>query len=369
MANKVISKPHRSGALDLFRFLAVLVVFFAHYTDTFNYVYKIVPANLKWAPITHYATCVLLLFFMISGYVVTMTSMKRNLKDFLIARLSRLYPLFWISCIVAFTLPRIIHHNTYLTYSTLKQLLVNMTMMPQVFRYEMINPVFHTLLAELGFYIFIAFIILFKLWDKILVVIVVILAYCVAHIQDISISPHIFIPPFIAGMLFYFIKIKYKPSWMLYTLLAVNFFCSLTAGRVLAIMLSTYYYKNPNALNVWTTCAIITVIYLLFYFFVIVKPVIKDRKLTRTLGEIAYPFYLFHLYFLCWYWYFGKTVQPDLLILLILAVILALSWVINVWVEKPLSKLASHILYLITGLFGRSKHERQYLPGDEPPPL
>ena len=368
MADKIISKPHRSGALDLFRFLAVVVVFFAHYTDTFNYVYKIVPASLKWAPITHYATSVLLIFFMISGYVVTMTSMKRNLKDFLIARLSRLYPLFWISCIVAFTLPRIIHHNTYLTYSTLKQLLANMTMMPQVFRYEMINPAFHTLLTELGFYFFIAIIILFKLWDKILIVFVVVLAYCVAYSQDTSLSLHIFIPPFIAGMLFYFIKIKYKTSWMLYVLLAVNYFCTLTTGRFLVIILNDYY-KNPHGLSVLTMNVIITVIYVLFYVIVIVKPVIKDRKLTRTLGEIAYPFYLFHLYFLYWYWYFGKTVQPDLLILVILAVILALSWAINVWMEKPLSRLASHILYLITGLFGRSKHERQYLPGDEPPPL
>jgi peptidoglycan/LPS O-acetylase OafA/YrhL len=232
----------------------------------------------------------------------------------------------------------------------------------------MINPAFHTLLTELGFYFFIAFIILFKLWDKILAVFVVILGYCLAYSQDISLSLHIFIPPFIAGMLFYFIKIKYKKSWMLYTLLAVNYFCTLTTGRVLVAMLNDYY-KNPHALSVWTMSAIITFIYVLFYFTTIVKPVIKDSKLTRTLGEIAYPFYLFHLYFLFWYWYFSKTVQPDLLVLAILAVVLVVSWGINVWVEKPLSRLASHILYLVTGLFGKSKHERQYLPGDEPPPL
>lgn len=368
MADNTSTKPQRSGALDLFRFLAVLVVFFAHYTDTFNYIYNIVPANLKWGPVTHYATSVLLIFFMISGYVVTMTSMKRNLKDFLIARLSRLYPLFWVSCIAAFVLPRIIHQHTYLTYSTVKQLLVNMTMMPQAFRYEMINPAFHTLLTELCFYFFIAFIILFKLWNRILWVFAVVLAYCLAYSQDISLSLHIFIPPFIAGMLFYFIKIRYKKSWMLYTLLAINYFCTLTTGRVLVAILNDYY-KNPHALNIWTMSAVITFIYLLFYFTVIVRSAITDTKLTRTLGEIAYPFYLFHLYFLYLYWYFSKTVQPDLLVLGILTIILIVSWGINVWVEKPLSRFASHVLYLITGLFGRSKNERQHLPGNEPPPL
>jgi len=368
MAHEENLKSKRSGALDLFRFLAVLVVFLAHYTDTFNFIYNIVPANLKWSPVSRYGSCALLIFFMISGYVVTMTSVKRNLKDFLTARLSRIYPLFWVSCIIAFALPRLIHDHTYLTYSTVKQLLFNMTMMPQVFRYEMINPVYYTLLIELVFYFFIAFIILFKLWDKILIVLSVILAYCLAYSQDITASLHIFIPPFLAGMLFYFIKIKYKTVWKLYALLAVNYFCTLTSGRFLVLTLGQYY-KNPDALNVWTMTIIITCIYGLLYLITIARPVIKDSKFTRVLGEIAYPFYLFHVYFLFWYWYFSKTVQPDVLLLAILAVVLLVSWGVNVWVEKPLSKLTSHILYLITGLFGKSKNEKEYLPRNEPPPL
>jgi len=243
-----------------------------------------------------------------------------------------------------------------------------MTMMPQVFKYEMINPVYYTLLIELVFYFFIAFIILFKLWDKILIVLSVILAYCLAYSQDITASLHIFIPPFLAGMLFYFIKIKYKTVWKLYALLAVNYFCTLTSGRFLVLTLSQYY-KNPDALNVWTMTIIITCIYGLLYLITIARPVIKDSKFTRVLGEIAYPFYLFHVYFLFWYWYFSKTMQPDVLLLAILAVVLLVSWGVNVWIEKPLSKLTSHILYLITGLFDKSKNEKEYLPRNEPPPL
>lgn len=243
-----------------------------------------------------------------------------------------------------------------------------MTMMPQVFGYQMINPAFHTLFTELVFYFFIAFIILFKLWDKILIVLAVILGYCLAHSLDLRPSLHIFIPPLIAGMLFYFIKIKYRNLWALYALLAINYFCTITTGRVLVNILNDYY-KNPHALSVRTMTAIITAIYIIFYLFIIVKPIIKDSKLTRKLGEIAYPFYLFHLYFLFWYWYFSKTVQPDLLVLAILMVILLVSWGMNVWVEKPMSRIASHTLYLVTGLFGKSKNEKQYLPGEEPPPL
>jgi peptidoglycan/LPS O-acetylase OafA/YrhL len=368
MTNKVTSKSERSGAVDLFRFLAVLFVFFSHYTDTYNYIYNIVPQNLKWSPISRYGSIALFVFFMVSGYVITMTSMKRGIKDFLIARFSRIYPLFWVSCIVAFALPRLIHEHTYLMYSHFKVFVFNMTMMPQAFGYPMINPIFYTLLIELVFYFFVAFIILFKLWNKVLIVITLLLVYCVIHCCDKTISASVLILPFMAGMLWYFIKINHKALWKLYGLLFINY-CCIIASSIPLIQNPGKLFKDSNPLNMWVVFVVITAIYILFYLIVLKKAIINNTYLTRFLGEIAYPFYLFHIYFLFLYWYFRETIQPDILLLSVLILILTISWIINVWIEKPLSRLTSRILYAVTGFFSNEKSREIQISDQEPPAL
>lgn len=353
MARTARPSTQRSGALDLFRFFAVLIIFLAHYTDTFNFRYHIVPENLKWSPVSHYCgIAAILIFFMVSGYVVTMTSMKRNIKDFLIIRLTRIYPLFWISCIVGYLLPRLIHDHTYLMHFSLKTLLANMTMAPMLFGQEWANPVYYTLLVEMLFYYFIGFIILFKAWTKSLLIIAFLLAYCLLANLDATAAFHVIIPPFIGGMLFYFIRIKYADRWKLYTLLGVNYICSILDCRYLVYNLGDYY-NNPQAVNLLTMSVITTAIYLVLYLVTINKIKIKSSPFTLLLGEIAYPFYLFHLYFLCVYWYFRNTIQADLLLLGILLVILTASRLINVLIEKPISKLANHLLRFITGFHFR----------------
>jgi peptidoglycan/LPS O-acetylase OafA/YrhL len=366
MSKNAISKSQRSGALDLLRFLAVLTVFFAHYTDTFNTVYKIVPQNLKWVPVAKYGFTALLVFFMVSGYVITMTSIKRTIKEFTITRLSRIYPLFWVSCVVAFVLPRLIHNHTYLMYSHFKVFLVNLTMMPQAFGYEMINPVYYTLLVELIFYFLIAFIIIFKLWDKILIVITTLIIICLVYNLKGTISLNVVFPSFIAGMLLYLIKLKYKNMLMLHGLLVLNWL-SLLAGCSISAKSLDSFYKTTNALNIWVVFSIATVLHVVFYVITVKKPfLIKHTRFTQLLGEIAYPFYLFHVYFLFPYWYFRDALQPGILLLVILIAVLLASWVINVFIEKPFSKLTSWVLSAFMGLFEK-KGKAVHVSGGEPP--
>lgn len=352
MLKNAPSPPKRSGALDLLRFFAVLFVFFGHYTDTFNYIYKIVPENLKYTPVSRYASTALIIFFMVSGYVVTMTSIKRGIKDFAITRLSRLYPLFWVSCAVAFILPRLPFLNhSYLAYSTLKVFLLNLTMVPTVIGQPMINPVFHTLLIELVFYIFIAMIIIFKGWKNILAIISVMLAICIASLFKKDMPVHIIITPFLGGMIFYLISVNYASKLKLYALLGVNFFCALMSAKPLADQLDVFY-KEVGSHSVWAIAIIITLIYITFLLITLKVVFIESRPAFQLLGEIAYPFYLFHIYFLCIYYYFRNTIQADLLLYGILLAAIISSWVLNILIEKPFSKLASKVLYRITGIFG-----------------
>ena len=306
MVQTAFSGSKRNGTLDLLRFLAVLFIFFGHYTDTFNYIYQIVPSNLHWNVFSRYASLALLIFFMVSGYVVTMTSVNRNLKDFIISRTSRIYPLFWISCIVAFFLPKMVNHS-FLAVSSFKTFLVNLTMVPTVFREPLINQVFHTLITEIAFYIFIGVIIFFKLWRNILLITAILLGYSFAFSFGVTMPAHTNLVPLLAGMLFYFISINYSERWKLYTLLCINFCCALLLARPLSIKLNQLYLE-PGMVNAWILRLGITFIYFIFLMIALKKLHIKSRPLLIILGEIAYAFYLFHLYFLVLYYHFRNSI-------------------------------------------------------------
>ncbi|MBB5440352.1 peptidoglycan/LPS O-acetylase OafA/YrhL [Pedobacter sp. AK017] len=358
MTETILKSSKRSGTLDLLRFIAVLYVYFAHYADSFNYIYQIVPANLKYNPVIKYGDTALLIFFSVSGYVVTMTSIKKDLRVFFITRLSRIYPLFWVSCIVAFLLPRLVSEHTYLSQSSFKTFLVNLTMMPSVFKYEMINPIYHTLLAELIFYAFIGLIIAFRLWNRILIIIAALLVYCLSYGLSLEKSVQVFIIPYVAGMLFYLIRIKYDKPWKLYTLLGITYICLLNIGRILAHDVDLFFDK-PGLVNPWIMCVVITFIYFLFHLISINKLNIKSTVVTEVLGQIAYPFYLFHIYFFYVYWYFSDKIQPDLLLIGLLFLIMIVAWILHVTVEIPFSQLLAKGLTYLADIL--SKIKRHFL--------
>jgi peptidoglycan/LPS O-acetylase OafA/YrhL len=352
--NVTVSTPKRSGVLDLLRFFAVTIVFLTHYLDTYNYIYNIVPSNLKYTPVFHYGSISLFLFFMISGYVVTMTSIKKGIREFLVTRLSRIYPLFWVSCAVAFILPRLMHEHTYVLHANLRTFAANLTMMPEQIGYAWINPVFHTLLLELVFYAFIAIIIVFKLWKNFALIIFLVMLLFFGISLDTTVVNHIFIPPFTAGMLFFLIKTKSAKGWKLYALLFMNYASALLAGHIMLSSLNSYY-KDPGALNFWIVSAIFTLIYVLFYLIVADKMTIRASWISTKLGELAYPVYLFHIYFLFIYWYFRDTINGELLVVGIFTLILIASFFINLYIEKPSTKFTASLVNRLLNIFSRPK--------------
>jgi len=347
-----VSSRYRSGALDLLRFLAVLIVYFGHYADSFNYFYQIVPENLKYHPVTKYGNVALLIFFTVSGYVVTMTSIKRNSREFWISRVSRIYPLFWISCIVAFLLPRFVPEHTLLSVSSFKTFLANLTMFPSLIGYQMINPIFHTLLAELIFYTFIGIIIAFRLWNKVLFIILGLTIYCLFYTFSLEKSLNVLIPPYLLGMIFYLIKAKYDKPWKLYSLMALNCICLVSISRILTHDLDLFY-SIQNAANFWVMLTLIISAYFFIYLIAVEKIRIKSTKVSFILGQITYPFYLFHIYFFYIYWYFRDSVQSDLLLFGLLFLILIISWLLHKFIELKMAAVFSQILTSIWNIFSK----------------
>ncbi len=346
----MIAKPFtRFNTIDLLRFVAVVIVVFGHFTDTFNRIYQIVPENLKLTPVFRYGHISLCILFIISGYVVTMSSIKKDIKAFIITRFIRLYPIFWVSCIVAFILPYIPYLPSFMAKSSGSGFFANMTMMPFLFDYAFLSPVFWTLIIELIFYIFLGFIIVFKLWKNVLPVIVIVLLYCIFSTETGNAIVR-FMPFFIAGMLFYFIDVKYDTKWKLYTLLAVTLFASLQGMKYLADELRPEYIGN-NGYHVEIIWILVILSFIGFHYLIIKKPNLPNHPIYQVLGNSSYPMYLFHLYWLPIYWYFRNMIQPQILLLMVTILIFLSSWLINILIEKPFALWVRSMIIKLYYLF------------------
>ena len=334
----------RLHILDLLRFVAILLVVFGHYTDAFNRIYLIVPENLKLNEVFRYGHISLCILFMISGYGVTMSSVNKNLKEFLITRLSRIYPIFWVSCLAGFLLPHLTSLPTFMPHASLKGLLTNLSLMPFLFHEEYLNPVFWTLIIELIFYGFIALIIAFRLWKFITPLIAVILMVCIMNAKTgESAALARYMPFFIAGMLLYFIQVHYTKMWILYALLALSLFSSLRGMKFLAAELRPSY-TEPHAYHTSVIWALVILMFVGFLFIILKKLNLPNHPVYRILGNCSYPLYLFHLYWLPLYWYFRDTVQAQVLLIGLIVSMILVSWMINVYVELPFARLVRKTL-------------------------
>lgn len=352
------TKTDRQNELDLLRVIAALSVFIFHYTDSFNYASNIVPGNLGIGVFFRYGYLGVPLFFVISGYVVTMTAMNKSFTDFALSRITRLYPVFWLSCVIAFVLPRVFPQvPTFLPWPSFKGFLVNCTMIPSAFGTELINPVFWSLLEEVHFYLLISAIIIFKLWDKMMPVLICwLIVYLVVGALGLLRADDkvgILVPKhslyFIAGILFYLVKINYTAKWKLNTFLLVVLGLCLTQAFFMA-KYANLYYKSVDAVSAYGYYFIILSIFSTFFLIANDKFSIRSNNVLRKLGDITYPFYLLHLYGLGLYWALRNTVQSQVLLLSILVIMVCISNLVNKYFEKPATKWFTKILKFISSI-------------------
>ena len=91
------------------------------------------------------------LFFMISGFVILWTARDRTPTGFVLSRITRLYPEFWIGVLlssIVFSLDQSASGRTI----TAPQVVANLTMVPTLFGQGYVDDVYWTLFVELKFY-------------------------------------------------------------------------------------------------------------------------------------------------------------------------------------------------------------------------
>ena len=225
------------------------------------------------------------LFFIISGFVIFMTIQNaRALSDFVVSRVSRLFPAFLFAVTLAALLAVLVPMAAQPV--TLKQYLVNLTMLEQFLGVPPLDTVYWSLTYELGFY------------------------FCIGVIFSLGATRRIELIGFL-WVLASFIALKAVPAigahipWRFQALVALPyaalFFSGILFYRVwsggatpMRIALLLFCYLEYVAFQSPRFAAIITFIYLLFALCVWGRMRFLTWKPFVVLGWMSYPLYLTH---------------------------------------------------------------------------
>ncbi len=286
------NKHQRLATLDTFRGIAALIVVLFHLT---LHQWE-APFQLGWG-----ATGVDL-FFIISGFVIFLTLNRTNSAlDFVVARFSRLYPVYWTAVTLTAIFMAI---GSSLGYSQISwpEYLANMTMFQHYFNIRDLDGSYWTLTVEMLFY---GLMLLFFWLKQIkhlewyglgLVLFQVVIhswirvtaPFAYTYIQEtFPLINHFQL--FWAGILFYKIYAQGYDKWRV-------------AGIAIAYGVTLFLYDKSGRSSLFLSpidyFITSTVYFTLFFLFVNRHLEWVNNRLTAFLGAISYSLYVIHHYFM-----------------------------------------------------------------------
>lgn len=332
--------------IDLLRFLAAAAVVFYHYAFRG---YAADDMSILSFPtmgeIFRYGYLGVDLFFMISGFVIFMTALNRDALAFVISRIARLYPAFWVSVTLTALVTILFKDPRY--QITLSQYVLNLTMISGYFGVEPVDGVYWSLLVELKFYFLVFLIIVagqMKHVQKILgiwfVMTVIEYIYGLPSILDFFFFPKWSVY-FISGAMFYLIRAEGVSVYKM-TILLCTYFLAVQRVFDTAAGLEDRY---NTVLSPHVLVMIITSFYFIFWLIAFRKSGLLNRKVFVPCGAIVYPLYLIHqnIGFMSFN-YFGEDLNKYVLLIVTTGSILFVSYLIHAHIEERLSKSLKRVL-------------------------
>lgn len=325
-----MTQKNRLLELDALRGIAAVSVMIFHYSINQN------GGKLGWE--FRYGVTGVDLFFMISGFVITLSIQKiQKWQDFAIFRFARLYPTFW-ACVLITTLFILFYDPGSLSTS---QFLANLTMFPVYFGIENLDQVYWTLLVEMIFYLWILTLWLVGGMRHIVTIGFVFLVGVVLfhvfgpripgvyHFLTLKVQFLNHFPLFYTGILFYQLKFK-NFTWRYLALIVVG-------------MVAAFYLHDKGGRSLYHTSAlehnlILAFYHLLFLLFVLGKLSFLVNSTLLFLGKISYSLYLLHQYIGL---HLIQTLNGSLglniyvAVVLTTAIIVSFSYLVTVYVEGP----------------------------------
>lgn len=335
---------NRLFALDGIRITAALIVVFYHYIGL-NSAWDRSASDLFPAlrPFAVYGWLGVEIFFIVSGFVICMSVWGRPVGDFAVSRVSRLFPAYWagiaLSALTLWFLPEVQELRHLERWS---DVLVNLTMMQGGLGVGNVDHSYWTLFVELKFYALFALVVLRGVTYRHCVLFCGIwtLAAVAAPATDFQLL-HFFAMPqyapyFIAGIAFYLMR-RFRPTMLLWGLVGVQF---LLAQHYVPERMDTNL--GPHLAGQLPTWPARLVIALGFLAIAAVALGHLDRvrwRWLKTAGAITYPLYVIHMAIgITLIHHFRDRVAPLPLVVSVTAAMVALAWLIHVFVERPLSK-------------------------------
>lgn len=281
------------------------------------------------------------LFFMISGFVILMTAEGATVRGFIASRVSRLYPAFWVGVLLTAAVAWWSGSEAFAV--TPVQVLANLTMVPQWAHVEFVDGAYWSLAVELQFYLLVIALLHFGQMRRIEWWIAAWLLVSSANAVRPMYPLEFWLdarwaPLFAAGMLFYRIS---RRGWdgQRYLLLLWAFSLTLwygwTGAEASKLGRETVLLGMP--MQVVLCLALFHAVFLL---------IVSDRWTMRAsplvywFGALTYPVYLLHqnigyIALMAPGW---RQVDFHLRVVLVVGAVVALAWLVNRWVERPLSR-------------------------------
>ncbi|MEV0642834.1 acyltransferase [Streptomyces sp. NPDC050619] len=340
-------RESRLRALDGLRLIAALMVAAYHYGGRGGDVTRAWGSSAAdQFPTLHnyfaYGPLGVQIFFVISGFVISMSGWGRTLQSFFASRASRLMPAYWAAVVLVtavFALPMVFYKAV-----SPSDALVNLTLLQEPLGADRVLGVDWTLWVEIRFYALFALCVVLPGASRRRVVLFCAgwtLAAAIAQaahqpLLDLVLMPE-YAPFFIGGVGLYLVHRDRKDvyAWAIVVM-------SFLIGQRYSVQ-SLYNASDPNAFAHRTSLGIVLVV---AFGFVAVAAIAlgwlkwANWRWLTVAGALTYPFYLVHEHL---GWVVIRTLHIKLglpsaaTFALTVASMLVLAWLLNRFVEKPLT--------------------------------
>jgi peptidoglycan/LPS O-acetylase OafA/YrhL len=332
--------PHeRLVTLDLLRFIAAMSVVIYHMTYIPNQSQMF--GSLQ--TVSEFGYLGVDLFFVISGFVILWSANGRTVSEYLISRVTRLYPSYWASILLTTATLYLLRPEHV---QSLWAVVANFTMLPGYLKADYVDGVYWTLAIELKFYFLVLLCLLFGqmrrieflLWIWLALTFACYLPHAPHALASVIIFPYG--AYFIAGSTFYLIW-RGGPTLHRCAALAICF--ALTT--ISAETDRAGFLRDVTPVSTWVVIGFLVVVFGLFGAISLRLFGELRSRFWLQLGTLTYPLYLIHNEIgKAIFRVLGADFNEWLDLLATLAVVIAISWLLAVIVEQGASPALRRLL-------------------------
>lgn len=348
-ANLGIHLP-RLALIDGLRFVAAILVLLYHYTAWHHGFWGTAEARESWPTLSKFSVfgnMGVQLFFIISGFVILLSSYGKSPSKFVGSRVARLYPAYWIAVLASGFLviklwPQMGQGRNF------TDLLANLTMFHPAMGVRHIDGVYWTLWVEMRFYILILILMLLRMLTirgvTALAVVWPLVGLWDQLANDAALSNTLmsqYAPLFAGGMVLFLIY-RFGGSLLRWVILGMNvalsaYFTGITAPSEAQELVG--YMIQP-----WVYWLIIVGIFGLVALLSLSPLRNIQWKFLAMAGALTYPVYLLHQ---VWGWWLIDKLQPVVsaspagkyvVLAMVICLVVGAAYLVHRFIEQPLAK-------------------------------